>query len=81
MRQAKKLDDDGVALRTTQIRTVRRMQKQFSGHIIRRTTDSRNWEGKTLLDLPCHYDIRGMLTLTQREMDIITDRAQAAKER
>jgi hypothetical protein len=81
IRKAKKLDDDGMALRVAQIEAVRRMQTQFAGHIIRRTTDSKNWKGQTLLDLPPHEDIVGVLTLTDREKRILGERAQAAKER
>jgi|SRR5215475_14592483 len=81
IRKASKLDDDGVAVRVAQIEAVRRMQGQFAGHIIRRTTDSKNWMGKTLLNLPPHEDLLGVLNLTEREKKIIADRAQAAKER
>ncbi|KAF8800887.1 hypothetical protein BYT27DRAFT_7216694, partial [Phlegmacium glaucopus] len=47
--------------------------------ILRRTTDSLNWEGKTLLEIPPHKDIIGVLKLTERESNIIQERARAAK--
>jgi TATA-binding protein-associated factor len=81
MRRAKKMDDDGHSLKVTQVEAVRRMHMHFAGFLLRRTTDSLNWKGLTLLDLPRHEDIVGVLELTQRERDIIDQRAQAAKER
>jgi TATA-binding protein-associated factor len=81
IRRAKKLDDDGQSVRSLQVLSVRRMQKQFLGSILRRTTDSKNWNGQTLLDLPPHEDIMGVLTLTERETQIINERAEAAKAR
>lgn len=81
VRRAKKMDDDGRSLRITQIESVRRMQSHFIGSILRRTTDSLTWDGRTLLDLQAHVDVVGVLTLTQREMNIINDRAEAAKAR
>lgn len=80
-RKARKLDDDGLSLRTCQVEAVRRMQKQFCGAVLRRTTDSRNWKGLTLLNLPPHREIMGILTLTERETEIIAERAEVAKER
>jgi hypothetical protein len=81
IRRAKKLDDDGLSLRIAQIEIVQRLQKQFTGSILRRTTDSLNWEGKTLLEIPPHKDIIGVLKLTERESNIIQERARAAKAR
>jgi TATA-binding protein-associated factor len=80
-RRAKKLDDDGITLRQAQVDAVRRMQAQFAGHILRRTVDSQNWKGQTLLDLPPHKDILGILQLTEREKDIINARAEDARAR
>jgi len=81
IRKAKKADDDGQSLRMVQIPAVRRMQKQFTGHILRRTTDSRNWRDQTLLNLPPHKTIMGVLRLTSRETNIISERAEEAKAR
>jgi hypothetical protein len=78
-RRARKLDDDGLSLRKSQIEAVRGMQKRFDGYLLRRTSDSTNWEGRTLLDLPPHKDITGVLELTDRETSIIQERAEAAK--
>lgn len=79
MRKARKLDDDGFSMRKIQVEAARRMQRQFRGFILRRTTDSRNWLGKTLLDLPPHKDIIGVITLTERERRIMNARAEDAK--
>jgi TATA-binding protein-associated factor len=81
VRKAKKLDDDGRLVRSVQIQSVRRMHKQFRGSILRRTTDSINWIGRTLLDLPPCKEIVGVLTLTKRETDLLSERAEIAKAR
>jgi hypothetical protein len=75
------MDDDGQALKKAEITAVRRMQAQFSGRILRRTTDSVNWKGKPLLDLPPHKVIIGILKLTGRELEIIQKRAEDARGR
>lgn len=79
LRKAKKLDDDGDAFRRVQIAAVKRIQNQFLGHILRRTTNSRNWKGKSLLKIPPYKEIIGVLTLTEREMEILAQRAKDAK--
>lgn len=81
IRRAKKMDDEGESLKIVQIEAVRRMQKHFLGSILRRTADSRNWLGSGILDVPPHKTILGILTLTDREMSIINERAEAAKAR
>ena len=78
-RKAKKQDDDGESLRVAEVLAVKRMQAQFSGHILRRTTDSIDWRGGSLLDLPPHETIAGVLELTKRETDIIQKRAEDAR--
>jgi TATA-binding protein-associated factor len=81
VRKAKAMEDDGLSLKVTQIELVRRMQSHFVGCILRRTHESVTWDGKPLLDLPPCLDINGILTLTQREMKILNERAEAAKAR
>jgi TATA-binding protein-associated factor len=81
IRKAKKVDDNGQALKKAEITAVRRMQVQFSGRILRRTTDSVDWRGKPLLDLPPHKAIIGVLELTGRELEIIQKRAEDARGR
>lgn len=80
-RRAKKLDNSGQALKTAEILAVRRMQAQFSGCMLRRTTDSVDWKGDGLLSLPPHKAIVGVLELTAREVDIIKKRAEDARSR
>jgi TATA-binding protein-associated factor len=81
LRKAKSMDDDGISKKIANIETVRQMKTQFSGHIIRRTPASLDWQGNPLLTLPPHKDVIGILTLTQREIDIINERAKIAKAR
>jgi hypothetical protein len=38
-----------------------------------------NWKGETLLDIPPYEDIVGILTLTDRESQILQERAEDAK--
>jgi hypothetical protein len=80
-RRARNLDDDGIALRLAQVEAVRRVRQYFDGHMIRRTTESTDWEAKKLIDLPPHKEIIGVLALTERETNIIQDRAEAARAR
>ncbi|KAF9061747.1 hypothetical protein BDP27DRAFT_1452086 [Rhodocollybia butyracea] len=79
LRKAKKIDDDGLSVQKAQIIAVRRIQKQFFGHVLRRTANSLNWEKKTLLTIPPYKDIIGVLSLTDRETEILTQRADDAK--
>jgi hypothetical protein len=78
-RKAKKLDDDGQSLKLAQIQTVLRMQQQFHGHIIWRTANSTNWRGEPLIKLPPLIHIVGILSLTERESNIIKEQAETAR--
>lgn len=78
-RKARKLDDNGQSLQIAEVLAVRRMQDQFAGYILRRTTDSVDWKGNRLLDLPPHKTIVGILELTKREVEIIQKRAEDAR--
>ena len=80
-RRAKRNDDDGQSLRITQVAAVKRMQKQFLGHILRRTVNSKDWKEEPLVKLPPYKEIIGVLTLTERETIIIQERAEAARAR
>lgn len=79
IRRAKKWDDDGQGLRKAQLTAVRRMQSQFMGYILRRTTTSVSWEGKPLILLPEPVEIIGVMSLTDREKKIIQERAEEAR--
>lgn len=79
LRKAKKLDDDGEASLAEQVAIVRRLQGHCIGHFLRRTTESVDWEGRVLLQLPDYKEIVGLVTLTERETAIIAERAEAAK--
>ncbi|KAF8500014.1 P-loop containing nucleoside triphosphate hydrolase protein [Hysterangium stoloniferum] len=77
--QAKKYDDNGESVRKAQIKAVRKMHRMFAGHILHRVPDSKDWEGKKLLDIPPYKDIIGILMLTERENEILKDRAEMAR--
>ena len=80
-RRARKADDDGESLRLAQVQAVLRMQKQLSGHILRRTAHSSDWKGELLIKLPPLKHIVGLLKLTTRENSIIQERAEDARAR
>jgi hypothetical protein len=77
--RAKKLDDDGESLLAEQVQAVKCLQGHLTGHLLRRTTESLDYEGKLLLPLPPYQEILGIVTLTKRETDIIQTRAAATK--
>ncbi|KAJ3563513.1 hypothetical protein NP233_g8897 [Leucocoprinus birnbaumii] len=79
IRKAKKLDDDGEALRAVRVQITRRLHDRCKGHFLRRTTGSRDWVGRTLLPLPPYLEIIGLLRLSDREVLILQDRQEAAK--
>jgi SNF2 family DNA or RNA helicase len=64
-----------------QMAIAHRMQKQFMGRILRRTTDSKDWEGKPLISIPPHEEIRIIVKPTEREMDIISELSDDVKDR
>ncbi|PPQ80636.1 hypothetical protein CVT26_007424, partial [Gymnopilus dilepis] len=59
-------------LKLCQIAISRRHQNMFEGRIIRRTIQSRDWRGQTVLNLPECETILGVVELTEREKKIIT---------
>ncbi|KXN84276.1 SWI/SNF-like matrix-associated actin-dependent regulator [Leucoagaricus sp. SymC.cos] len=79
LRRLKKLDDDGAAVRAEKVVIVRRLQKHIIHNFLHRTSKSVNYLGDNLLPLPPCMDIIGLLTLTEREMEIMKDRAESAK--
>lgn len=85
-KEASEMDDDEFPSHNNDIRRIHvnaslRMQKQFGGQIIRRTTQSVDWEGRNLLDLPPIKRIKAVVQLTEREMSIINKLAESAKEK
>jgi TATA-binding protein-associated factor len=79
VRRAKKLDDDGETQLAERVQAVKRLQGHLTGHFLRRTTDSFDYKANPLLPLPPYKEILGIVTLTQRETDIIRTRAASAK--
>ncbi|KXN81008.1 Nuclear protein STH1/NPS1 [Leucoagaricus sp. SymC.cos] len=71
-------NQDGEKARAEELQIVRRLQKPVHGHFLHRTTKTISSDGAPLLNLPPCTDIVGLLTLTEREMDIIRERAEAA---
>lgn len=78
-RKARSLDDDGESLLAEQVQAVKRLQGHLKGNLLRRTTDSLDYNNNPLLPLPPYKEILGVVTLTERETGIIQDRAAAAK--
>lgn len=71
-------EDDPV--RETQVTIARRMHEQFAQRIIRRTADSTNWEGGTLISLPPCHDHIVVLHLQQSELEIHEQLAAKLRE-
>ena len=76
------LDGDGEddPVKACQVLIAQRMQAQFQGRVIRRTIDSKDWEGNLLLNLPPYSAQHAILDLTPREMAIISAKAEAVKD-
>jgi TATA-binding protein-associated factor len=68
-------------LRKIQVLIAMEMAKKFSDRILRRTVNSKDWEGNTLLQLPPFKTILGIVGITNWETDIIQQLAEAAKEK
>jgi hypothetical protein len=90
LRKAKKevleMDDDHFPSENNHVRRIHvnaalRMQREFEGRIIRRTTQSIDWRGNNLLDLPPINRIKAVVKLSDREMKVINTLAESAKEK
>jgi SNF2 family DNA or RNA helicase len=64
-----------------QIRIVARLHKDFKGHMLRRTTNTKNSDGQVLLDIPPLNRIEVYLKLAPHEADIMAYLAENAKEK
>ncbi|KAF9470036.1 hypothetical protein BDN70DRAFT_902436, partial [Pholiota conissans] len=73
-------ENDQDPIKLCQVIIAQRMQRQTSGHVLRRTIDSKNWRGKALVPLPPCETIYCYLDLTPRELTIITANGQSLKE-
>ncbi|KAF9455565.1 P-loop containing nucleoside triphosphate hydrolase protein [Collybia nuda] len=86
LRQAKKAVEDVTdgedmsELTLRQMTIAQRMQTEFEGRVLRRTTDSKDWKGKVLIPLPPSKELRLVVKLTDREMDIISKLADDVSE-
>ncbi|CAA7271229.1 unnamed protein product [Cyclocybe aegerita] len=74
-------DSDEDPVRRAHVAAAQRMQAQFEGRVLRRTADSLDWQGRTLLNLPPYHTHFVMLDLTPRELDCIEELADEAKEK
>ena len=90
IRKAKKAIEEGDSMEGSpekdelsrlQLAIAVRMTEQFQDYILRRTANSKDWEGRPLLDLPPFKTVLGVVELTDREMGIILRLAGAAKEK
>jgi hypothetical protein len=67
-------------VKRSQLEIALRMQRQSKGHILRRTTASRNNRGKELVPLPPYQTVYAYLALTPRELAIIASNAREMEE-
>lgn len=74
-------ENDQDPIKLCQVVIAQRMQLQSHGHVIRRTTESLNWQGKPLISLPECTTVHAYLDLTPRELKIITANGQSLQER
>jgi hypothetical protein len=79
MRRAKREEDPNI-LSQQQMQIVSRLQDDFKGHLLRRTTKSKSWNGGQLLDLPPLVETMGILKLTDKEMQIVDQLSEEAKD-
>lgn len=73
-------DNEDDPVRTCQLAIAQRMQRQTAKHLLRRTVNSKDWQGKPLVALPPCKIIHVTLDLTPRELEIITSNGEALKE-
>jgi hypothetical protein len=73
-------NDDDDPIKLCQYSIAQRMQGQFQGRIIRRTIDSKDWQGQSLLKLPPYKSIHAILDLTERETALIAAKAEEVKD-
>lgn len=72
--------DNDRAIKLCQSSIAQRMQSQFQGRVIRRTIDSKDWQGRLLLNLPPYKSIHAILDLTERETALISAKAEEVKD-
>jgi hypothetical protein len=79
LRKVKKYDDNGATYLSEQLKIVRRLQASCQPNFLRRSPTSVDFQGQLLLPLPPYHEIIGIVDLTERELNIIQERAKAAK--
>jgi hypothetical protein len=75
------VNGDEDTIRDCQVTIALRMQGQFERRILRRTIESRNWEGKPLIDLPACYEHTVLLSLQPSEREIHDVLVEQMRER
>jgi hypothetical protein len=73
-------EDDEEPIKLCQYSIAQRMQSNFQGRVIRRTIDSKDWKGRSLLNIPPYQAKHAILNLTEREMTIIAAKAEEIKD-
>ncbi|KAF8054096.1 P-loop containing nucleoside triphosphate hydrolase protein [Lyophyllum atratum] len=74
------LDEANDAIKACQLEIAQRLQAQFEGRILRRTINSLNWQRNPLISIPPYEEFLVVVQLTDEEIAIITDLADATKE-
>ena len=77
--RARKLEDSSEMLSCKQSKIVLRLQDHCHGNFLQRYSKSTTPTGCPLLSLPPYHEIIGLLKLTEQEMKIIEDHAEAVK--
>ncbi len=80
IRQAKRENDED-ALVTAQQTLIKEFRRMFIGSLLRRTIDSHDWKGGSLINLPPCIEIMGLLKMTARETTIIHEEAEKVRDR
>ena len=62
--------EDEDPIRQAQTQAARRIQTQFERRVLRRTTESKSWEGQSLIKLPKLHEHIALLTLQPFEREI-----------
>ena len=72
--------DDDDPMKLCQYSIAQRMQGQFQGRVIRRTVESKDWQGQSLLKIPPYKSVHAILDLTERETALIAAKAEEVKD-
>jgi TATA-binding protein-associated factor len=71
-------DEDPI--RQVQAQAAHRIQTQFERRVLRRTTESKSWEGQSLIKLPKLHEHIALLTLQPFEREIHSHLAEKMRD-